>query len=1344
MKRFLCIAILSLLALSPTLSAADTGSPIYDNSRHYTVVEGLSSNHIYGIVQDSLGFIWFGTRNGLCRYDGRNFRNYIHSEQNPNSISSNDIRRLMIDRRGEIWISLDNGVDIYSPSSDSFRHFDLTTAEGTGIAGQVIEIIEDRDGEIWISTISGLFRYTPGTELLKAYLHDPEDPDSISENYISTVFESNDGTIWVGTYNTGLCSFSKSSGKFTRYKKSTTRRNSLSDNSINTITEDSYGNLWLGTVHSGIDRFNRTSGVFTNFPARKDNSLLHMHHITEIATGELLVCSDKGAFVYSISESGLQPANGKTGGKFSRSVSKFIYSALKDRDGNIWLGSLYDGVEFHPSYNNFVCYDTRINCQSTQGKVVTSIVETGPDSYLIGTTDTGIMHLDGHSGRITPWRTTRQINAPSYYVQSMVVDGQTLWVASYQRGVEAIDLRTRAVRSYLSDSREPHSRASVVYCSSMGRIWVGTSAGLFYYDRTHDRFIGHGPTSQIASITEGSGGRLWIATAHDGLYSYDSKSDSFRHYTYDKNDPTTITRNTLNVLATDDSGRLWIGTNSYGICRYDEQSDSFVRYDSLNLPNNIISHIIPDGNRLWIATDKGLALFYPDSNNPVCYSRFDGIHNDMFSIGSGIKASNDRILLGSSDGLCIFTPANLSKQSHVYPAIITDLFTNNQRISLRRGGDFRQQHKEQNRLTLNHKQSSISIHFSSPSYHAPENLRYRYRLDDTDAHWHIADLENPSAHYTGLKPGEYRFCVQAGNINCQWNQEETVLTIAVRPPLLQTTTAYILYGIIAVIAIAMIARLLLYRSEKRYQERIAAIEHENERMLYNRQLNFFTNIAHEIRTPLSLIIGPLEYITKNKDIAERYSDYISVIEQNYQRLYSLVNQLLNFRRMDSEHYRLCYDKHNLGDIVREVVSMFLPTAQQRDINVIVNIADGETMALVDKEAVTKILSNLLSNAIKFTDNEIIVTLTASAEGARISVADNGPGVPVEERDKIFHPFYQMPTNSSGHGGVGIGLNICNTYIKMMGGSISCSDRPDGGAGAFISVHIPNIAETAANAKSPSAKGSGGTVVTEAEKAAYTLLLVDDNPEMLQFLAKIFDDSYCVITSTNGEQALEILQDKDIDLVVSDIVMDGISGMELCRRIKSERTTDHIPVIMLTAKTDINTKIEGLEQGVDAYIEKPFSPNYLQAQVANILHKREEIRTRYAQNPITDLQPFTSNSRDDDFLRQCHDVIVAHMSDSGLSVDFLAREMAMSRSLIFKKLKAVTGMTPNDFMKVIRLKEASRLMVEGRYRITEIGFLAGFNSSSYFAKCFAKQFGILPTEFMKRLEEEKRSNNTNIL
>ena len=1331
-------------------------------SKKYTMEEGLPSNRIYKIIQDSCGFIWFGTDDGLSRFDGVKFKNYRFSHQR-GSILSNSIQNLFIDKQQKMWVALDNGINIYDPLTDTFAPFVAKTESGESLNSRVTDIVEDHDGEIWIATNGkGVYRYNPCTGSL--YSYNKGNHKSIPFYTAMDIHEDSRGNIWIGSYAEGLICYDKKTDTFITYVKGE-GKNGISDNSIHKIYEDSYGNLWIGTFQNGLDRFDYATKTFTNY---KDNSsenlLYHIHDMIEYRPGELIVASDNGIGLFRVEEGRIIPTD-QSGLKVASISNKFIYSLFVDKEESLWLGSYFNGVDFYSDFQNkFEYFSCTSSNKSKEGKVINVIKEDRFNGlYWIGTDDNGLFCFDPETKNVTSYRTAKDIGSTYYCVHDMLFDNARLFVATYERGLEVFDMRTKTVKSYLHDPADSHSlpssRLFAIYKASNGQIYIGTSGGLCYYNREKDNFVRIEPIkSRVSSIIEDGYGKIWIATSENGLYSYDQRTSEIKLYEYDSNDSSSLLRNTLTTLAVDRKKRLWIGTYGYGICRYDETNDRFVRYENLDLPNNIISAIIPDGDNLWISTNQGLVHCNPDNGYMKTYSKSNGLYNEQFSLGAGLKSNDGKIFLGSVDGFCVFSPSNLVENTYNPNVLITDMTIFGESAgACTDDSPLCTAIEHTKHVTLDSRQSVIGFEFASLSFIAPEENRYRYKLEGFDEDWRTIKGSNPYVSYTNLPAGEYVLHVQGTNSEKIWSPHEVVLEITVLPPFFKSRLAYSLYAILGVLCVALFIVYYLKRADRKQHERIEKINTEKEKELYDSKIEFFTNIAHEIRTPLSLIIGPLEVLMKSKSINEKYGDYLSIIEQNYKRLYSLVSEMLDYRKIDSGMYKLSYSVCNLQELVGKITARFEWTARQKGITIETTIP-SDLELVVDGEALTKIISNLMTNGIKHAKSNIAISACEKEDSVFIEVTDDGPGIPDNEKKRVFEAFYQVKNNKeTAKLGIGIGLHMTYSFVKLMGGEIQALDRRDGASGLLMAIRLPKGAENEVSSHSQEAMEN--TFVLKDDEhiiqermddederdggnKKYSVLIVDDNSEVLDFLSKILSQEYFVISALSGNEALKILQNNQVDMIVSDVMMEGMDGFEFCKCVKADLNTSHIPIVLLTAKTDTASKIEGLELGIEAYIEKPFSPYHLLAQLKNLMNKRSEIKERYTSTPLSEIHTAVLNKLDEEFVNRCTEIISQNLNEPEFSVDKLAKELGMSRTNVFSKIKAIVGMTPNDFIKLIRLKTACKMMVESDYRITEIGFLVGFSSSSYFAKCFQKQFGMNPTEFMKKLKKGELTDEQN--
>ncbi|WP_308745717.1 two-component regulator propeller domain-containing protein [uncultured Bacteroides sp.] len=1352
MKKLLLLIVVQILCMHTFVVNAQR---IFSTS--YTMDDGLAANRVYSILQDSCGFMWFGTDDGLSRFDGIKFKNYYLSEY-INATTSNSVKKIFIDRRGKMWIGLDSGIVIYDSQTDTFRPFNAKTETGETIQTYVVDMIEDNDGEVWIATNGkGLYRFSPNDEIrLRVYRNIPGESNCISQNILMTLQQDSKQNIWIGTYSEGLCCFDKHKNTFVTYKRSNLP-DSLSDNSIQKILEDSHGNLWIGTFQNGLDLFNPATRTFTNYQDKSPNNLLyHIHDIKEYRPGELFISSDNGIGIFKADKGEIIQSDNPNL-KIRTGANKFIYSIYIDKEESLWLGSYFDGIKFYSAFqNNFKYYSCSLSATAQAGKVVNVIKEGKDDQYWIGTDDNGIFRFNAKTQEITPFRDAASIGTTYYCIHDLLVDGDKLYAATYGRGMEVFDLKTGKVESYLYNPEDStsisSSRVFILYKASNGYIYVGTSNGICCYNPQQKKFTRMGSfAGRISAIIEDYHGKIWIGTSISGLYSYNIKTGKTTAYQRSDN-PNSITKNVITTLAIDNRKRLWVGTYGQGLCRYNEDSDNFTRYDHLELPNKIITSIIPKGDLLWISTNKGLAVYNPDTEYLKTYSKSNGLYNEQFTPRSGVESSDGKLFLGSTGGFCYFFPQDLRENTYNPPVVLTNMTIFGKEVQANiPDSPIQRSIGYTDEIILEYNQSMIGFDFAALSYIAPKENNYQYMLEGLDSGWQFTKGNNNHLSYANLPAGEYVLRIKGTNSDKIWSSNEIQLKIKVLPPFLQSQLAYIIYAIMLLIILLLTVWYYIKRTEKRQKARMKRLNDEKEKELYNAKIDFFTNIAHEIRTPLSLIIGPLEYLMKTTSINNVYGEYLSIIEQNYKRLYALVTQLLDFRKVDSGAYKLSYDSYRVKDTIAKVTCIFELSTRQKKISIDTSSISEKLTMITDEEAFTKIISNLLSNALKYAKSRISVTAMENDSEIIITVTDDGIGITDQEKTKIFDAFYQVKNNSELNKlGIGIGLHMTRSLIQLMNGKIEAKDREDGKSGVAISVHFPKQAAISA---APPMKRVEDTIIAEINaeegepesvlpdepiKKQYAVMVVDDNPEILDFLSKILSEEYFVISASSGEEALLILEKNNIDLIISDVMMEEMDGFELCGKIKTDINISHVPVILLTAKTDTESKIKGLESGADAYIEKPFSPFHLKAQLRNLLKKREKQQKTYASTPLSDLHSAVHNKLDEEFMKKCTDIILNNIEDSEFSVSTLAQELGMSRTSVFTKIKGIIGMTPNDFIKITRLKEACRMMIEGEYRVTEIGFLVGFSSSSYFAKCFQKQFGMLPTEFLKKAKENPSS------
>lgn len=839
----------------------------------------------------------------------------------------------------------------------------------------------------------------------------------------------------------------------------------------------------------------------------------------------------------------------------------------------------------------------------------------------------------------------------------------------------------------------------------------------------------------IAPLSEDqdADGNIWFSTQGKGLFKYNPDKKTWKNYVY-SNTPGALVNDQVNCVLIDGNGNMWVGTMN-GLCKYDAGEDRFEAIP-LDIPSRNICGIVEDQHVLWLTTTKGLVRYAPGESCQV-FTRSDGLQSEQFLPNAALKASDGKIYVGSVNGFNAFYPYQIKMNKVLPPVVITGLEIFNKEIRI---GD-KKLPKALNwmaELDLSYKDHVFSLLYASLSYCTPEKNQYAYKLEGFDKDWNYVGSQN-KATYTNLPAGTYVFKVKATNNDGIWSNQEASLKITIHPPFYWSTASKILYFIWVCIALTFFIRFLLKRTEKKHTAEINQLNVSKEKEVHEAKIKFFTMIAHEIRTPVSLIIGPLEKIMKSSiPMPAVLRDDLNIIDRNSQRLLFLVNQLLDFRKVEQEGITMRYASQNIRQLLQAVCERFKPFITQHGAHLEVEYPDADFTAMVDSEAITKMISNLLTNASKYTKDKVVLSCIVQPEQHTfvVKVTDNGIGISKEDRKRIFKPFFQAMDNKPG---TGIGLSIVKSIVESHNGCIEVESEINKGSSFIVTLPIEQVGaevqEGEAGVLNPVIPEDilSETLPVMSSKNKPLMLIVDDNEEMLNFLSSSFSAQYSILTAEDGMEALEKLKEHEVTLIVSDWMMPRMDGVEFCKALRADQSISHIPFILLTAKTDTNSKIEGMDCGADAYIEKPFSVQYLEACIKNLLDLRNLLRQKFSKMPLVPLNSIANNSMDNKFLTRINEIIEQNFSNSELSVDFLAEELCISRSGLFAKIKTLANVTPNELIQIVRLKKAAALLSENKYRINEICYMVGFNNPSYFAKCFQKQFGIKPGEFVNGKE-----------
>lgn len=1299
--------------------------PAYaQNAVHYyfrtmDIRNGLSQNTVYQILQDRKGFMWFGTKDGLNRYDGLSFR--IYKKEN-SGLGRNFVTALYEDYEGNIWIGTDGGVFIYNPVSDSFTPFGHKSDKGTVIRDFVTMIGSDGNNNIWISVENqGLFRYNCREKTLLNYLH-----DSGLANV--TRFWLNGNTCWLALYADNLYRAEAGFDSPLQPFKDADGKEIFKGDIINWQVDGPHNCIYVASLN-GLTEINQTTG--------KARRLLntYVRSLQFRSDDELWVGAESGLYIYNLTKDKVTHLTVPNQDDSYALSDNAIYSLCCDKENGMWIGSYFGGVNYYPyQWTYFEKFYPREDLRHF-GRRVREICQSNDGTLWIGTEDKGLFNFDPESGKITPFE------HPAIYqnVHGLCLDGDDLWVGTFSGGLNRVNLRTKQVKHYAkgeSDNSMAANDAFTICKTTTGDIWIGTTSGLLKYNRASDDFTRIPQLKNMFTydILEDFNGNLWIATFSNGVFCYDVRSRQWRNYLADEKDSVSLPYNKVISIYEDSKKRLWFMTLGEGFCRYNPQTDSFIRYDmSQGFPSNTIYKMVEDkkGN-LWITTNYGLVCFNPDTGTKHAYTTANGLLSNQFNFQSGYCDKKGRIYLGSINGFIAFDPETFVENTFLPPVAITDFYLFNKRLSAGRpDSPLKKSITYSDELVLEANQNSFSFSVAALSYQAPEMNRLEYTLEGFDREWYAVG-RNSQINYSNLPYGSYTLRIRGSNSDGKWNETERVLDIRIRPPFYLSVWAYMVYVVLALCSLVAVIFYFRSRTRQKHQQAMEKFEREKERELYTAKIDFFTNVAHEIRTPLTLIKSPLENVLASQLVPEEVRDDLEIMDLNTNRLLDLVNQLLDFRKTETRGFQLNFMECDVADILQKTYKRFKPLARQRGLELTVE-APENLRASVDREGLTKIISNMLTNAIKYADTYIRVKLSAEDEELLITVCNDGAVVPVEMREEIFKPFIQYKAGAlQAVSGTGIGLALARSLAELHGGTLYMGDSMENNC--FVMTlpveHEPSVAveqkeyapdeESARKEEPASATG----------QYRYTILVVEDSREMQEFVVKQFSAEYRVLTAMDGVEALKVLEEHTVHLVISDIMMPQMDGLELCEHLKSELDYSHIPIILLTAKTTLQAKIEGMKLGADAYIEKPFSVEYLKVCVTNLLSNREKLRVSFAHSPFVQANSMALTKADEVFLKTLKEIVDENMQNPDFCIDDMASLLNMSRSSLNRKIKGVLDMTPNDYIRLERLKKAAQLLKEGECKINEVCYMTGFNTPSYFTKCFQKQFGVLPKDFIK--------------
>ncbi len=1320
--------------------------------KHLNVEDGLSQSSVLSIAQDARGFIWFGTRFGLNKYDSQSFKIYNYEKGNKKSLSASSyLSSILSLKNGSLLIGTFEGLSKYNEKDDNFDRYLHNDSVPTSLSNSSINCIyQDKKNRVWVGTANGLNLLTDATKYrFKHFLYSKN-----QRQQVYTITEDHNGTLWLST-SKGLMNIRFSEGKiiFKYFKAFSEALNKTIDNHVTSMVEDHENNLWIGTKQTGVSKLNLSTEQITNYKYSSLNpqgiSSNNVRKIMLDQEGKLWFGTLHGINIYNPATKSFSTLQNEPENPSSLSQNS-VYDIYQDRQGIIWVGTYYGAVNMaYPNYTPFKVYRSTTTPNGLSSNVVSAIMEDQYQNLWIATEGEGINYYDRKKNIFTRYKNNpnNPASLSANLVKSVIRDkNNRVWIGTHYGGLNLFKPETNSFVRYTSRTNDTSSLSNdeitVVFEDSFGRFWVGTNKGLNSFNTQTGKFIRNrvnGLADAVLYIFEDSKRTLWVAT-NSGLYQL--KNGAAKFVGRVAANPEILRYNQINCITENKKGDLLLGSNGNGLFKLDPDKHRYTRLTTFDgLPSNAITGILEDDfQNLWITTDKGLCKYNPALNTFKIYNTKDGLPGNEFNLRSFLKDSKGEFFFGGLSGMVSFYPNQIKENKTTPPVIFTGLKLFNKPVALNgEDGLLKQNISTLKSVTFESDQNVFSIDFTVLNFIKSNKNHYAYKLEGFEKNWNYVDI--PSASYTNLSPGNYTLTVKGSNNDGLWTQEASTLQIKILPPFYRTWWAYLFY-FCAFAAISFVfVRYLLIR---------AVLKKEKE--VNEHKLEFFTNISHEIRTPLTLIVGPLDKLIENAKDDPALNRDLQPIKDNAHRLMNLVTELLDFRKAESGKMTLHVSPGNVVKFCREIFLAFQNMAISKNIDYGFETSQPEIELYFDKVQMEKVLFNLLSNAFKFTPANGKISLKISQENQliKIQVSDNGKGIPLENQDSLFTNFYQA--NATTTIGTGLGLSLSKSIVELHHGQITFESSPknDNAFGAttftvslkngnahfnqddFIPDYVYYDHALNYNIEAvPDKLSLAGENLQEPHPAVhknYSILLVEDNEDVRAFVKNALSQTYTIYECENGEKGLELALEIIPDLIISDVMMPVMDGLELCRKLKTDERTSHIPVVLLTARSAYVHQINGFEHGADAYIMKPFNLKILELNVQNLLSARETIKQKFAQVIRLEPKNMVINTTEQNFLSKIIQVIEDRIADPDFDVPALSLEIGMSQPVLYKKIRALTDLSVNDFIKSIRIKRAAQLLKQGAGNISEIAYSVGFNDRKYFSSEFKKHFGKTPTEF----------------
>ncbi|WP_291528061.1 hybrid sensor histidine kinase/response regulator transcription factor [Bacteroides sp. UBA939] len=1356
--------IISLLCFIVMPLAAQTG-------KFYSTNNELSSSLINYIFQDKKGFIWIATEYGLNKFDGLRFSNYKHISHDSTSIMNNYVRTLFEDSRQNLLVGCIDGLMKYEPEKDTFRKIPLIRA-GKQVFPHVTQMQELHNGEVWIATTGqGVFRLD---EEGKQAISVDAIMRQVNYNFQSNLYEDSHHNIWIGTEGQGVICFLPPTQEVRVYRYPV-----INDNYISAITEDKYGNLFVGTQKQGLLRYDRERDLFVSVPYVGGKSL-SVYCLT-LLDDRLLIGTDG---------QGLKTYNRMTGQMEDYSINSApmdfsegkIHAILEDRDKNLWLGLFQKGIALIPKQENpFEYYGYKSIYYNPIGQgCVMSIYQDSNQHLWVGTDNEGVFELDAEGKRLRHYQPGNSPHSVAGTIMCTYEDTDgDFWLGSYTRGLAKLNRKTGECEYPLPIDNE---KIFSITEDRHKNLYIGTFGSGFYKYNLLTKELKHyeSPKDETGDLTRNelvndwvnyifcdSEGLIWLGL-YKGVSCFNPVTESFINY---RNVNSLIEDRVGYVIQEDHAGNIWAGTTD-GLYCFNKKTEELKRFTMEDgLPNNVICGLCEDEqHNIWISTYMGICKYDVENSRFINYYAGDGLQGNEFSHGAFYKGRSGKIYFGGINGITCFSPASIGSTLKNLQVWITEFYIFNEPVNKNtRSGNpvVYTSVPDADLFRLTHKDKTFSIVFSTLQYYNPEQISYQYKIEELSNQWLSTEPGVNRVTYNNLPPGKYTFQVRAlshGNFS-----DIRSVKIQIAPPWYEMWWAYCIYVFLFGLLVLGIVNYIL--SRMRHRREIMKREHAEQ--LNEAKLQFFINISHEIRTPMTLIINPLEKLmaeNKGKEVQKTYL----MIYRNAQRILRLINQLMDIRKLDKGQMFMKFRETDMVGFIDDVMLTFDYLSRKKKIHFTFEHAMPQLKVWIDMNNFDKVLMNIFSNAFKYTpeQGEITVRLSTGRDITRkdslreyfeITVTDSGIGLDRNKIERIFERFYQIDNDvTKSNFGTGIGLHLSRSLVELHHGIILAENRKDAPGSRFIirvplgsahlrineledaemAVTIPRAAyikpeKTAFEEHFEHAEEDVNTKKTGKAKSRAHILIVEDEEEILSYLKEELEEEYRIMTCGNGKEAYDTILAGAPDLVISDIMMPEMDGLSLCRKIKQNTNVNHVPVILLTAKSKPEDTMEGMATGADAYMVKPFNTELLKSTIANLIANRKLLKSKFsgAQQQEDKVRKLSMKTPDEVLMDKIMKVINENLSNPDLNVEMLGANVGLSRVHVYRKLKELTNLSARDFIRNIRLQQAAILLKEKIYTISDVAYATGYTNLSHFSSSFKEVHGMSPKDYMLVHQDE---------